>query len=117
ACRLGRAVKWVETRREHFVATCHDREQVHEIRVGLRRDGVITAVEDHFASDMGAYPIQGEGIPLNTIHHLCSPYKVVNYRGRSDNVLTNNTFSPPYPGPLRPEPPSASHRLLHLPAP
>src|SRR5262249_35744509 len=53
ACRLGRPVKWVETRREHFIATCHDREQVHEIRVGLRRDGVITAVEDHFASDMG----------------------------------------------------------------
>jgi carbon-monoxide dehydrogenase large subunit len=114
ACRLGRPVKWVETRREHFIATCHDREQIHEIRVGLRRDGVITAVEDHFASDMGAYPIQGEGIPLNTIHHLCAPYRVLNYRGRSDNVVTNKTFSAAYRGAGRPEAAFVFERMLDI---
>ena len=35
ALRLGRPVKWVEGRREHFVATGHDREQVHRARIAL----------------------------------------------------------------------------------
>ena len=34
ARRLGRPVKWMETRSEHFVATCHDREQSHDVRAG-----------------------------------------------------------------------------------
>jgi len=114
ASRLGRPVKWVETRREHFIATCHDREQVHAIRVGFHRDGVITAVDDHFASDMGAYPIQGEGIPLNTIHHLCAPYRVRDYRGRSDNVVTNKTFSAAYRGAGRPEAAFVFERMLDI---
>ena len=114
ARRLGRPVKWVETRHEHFVATCHDREQVHEIRVGFRRDGAITAVDDQFACDFGAYPIQGEGIPLNTIHHLCAPYKVLNYRGRSDNVVTNKTFSAAYRGAGRPEAAFVFERMLDI---
>jgi carbon-monoxide dehydrogenase large subunit len=114
ARRLGRPVKWIETRHEHFVATCHDREQVHDIRVGFRRDGTIAAVEDRFASDFGAYPIQGDGIPLNTIHHLCAPYRVVHYRGRSDNVVTNKTFSAAYRGAGRPEAAFVMERMLDI---
>ena len=114
ARRLGRPVKWVETRHEHFLATCHDREQVHEIRVGFRQDGTIAAVDDQFASDFGAYPIQGEGIPLNTIHHLCAPYRVAHYRGRSDNVVTNKTFSAAYRGAGRPEAAFVFERMLDI---
>jgi carbon-monoxide dehydrogenase large subunit len=114
ARHLGRPVKWIETRQEHFVATCHDREQLHDIRVGFRRDGTIAAVEDLFASDFGAYPIQGEGIPLNTIHHLCAPYRVVHYRGRSDNVVTNKTFSAAYRGAGRPEAAFVMERMLDV---
>ena len=114
ARRLGRPVKWVETRHEHFVATCHDREQVHDIRVGFRRDGTIAAVDNHFATDFGAYPIQGEGIPLNTIHHLCAPYRVRHYAGRSDNVVTNKTFSAAYRGAGRPEAAFVMERMLDI---
>jgi aerobic carbon-monoxide dehydrogenase large subunit len=114
ARRLGRPVKWVETRHEHFVATCHDREQAHDIRVGFRRDGTIAAVDNHFAADFGAYPIQGEGIPLNTIHHLCAPYRVVHYSGRSHNVVTNKTFSAAYRGAGRPEAAFVMERMLDI---
>ena len=48
ALRLGRPVKWVEGRREHFTATGHDREQVHAARIAFRRDGTIVAIEDAF---------------------------------------------------------------------
>jgi carbon-monoxide dehydrogenase large subunit len=114
ARRLGRPVKWMETRHEHFIATCHDREQVHDIRVGFRRDGTIAAVENHFACDFGAYPIQGDGIPLNTIHHLCAPYRVVNYAARSNNVVTNKTFSAAYRGAGRPEAAFVMERMIDI---
>src|SRR5439155_1204469 len=39
ARRLGRPVKWIETRREHFLATAPDRDQRHRARLGVARDG------------------------------------------------------------------------------
>src|SRR5438309_1900905 len=39
ALRLGRPVKWVETRRESFAGLGQDREQSHEVRIGFARDG------------------------------------------------------------------------------
>src|SRR5262249_30904659 len=35
AIRLGRPVKWVEDRREHFVSSAHERGQRHAIEVGF----------------------------------------------------------------------------------
>src|SRR5262245_33467405 len=67
ARRLKRPVKWTETRPEHFVATCHDREQTHEVRVGFRRDGTIAAIDSKFQADFGAYTIQDDAAILNTI--------------------------------------------------
>src|SRR5439155_407456 len=40
ARRLGRPVKWIETRREHFLATAPDRDQHHHARLGVARDGM-----------------------------------------------------------------------------
>ncbi|HEX2438719.1 MAG TPA: xanthine dehydrogenase family protein, partial [Methylomirabilota bacterium] len=45
ALKLNRPVKWIESRREDFMALGHDREQVHEARIGLARDGRIVALE------------------------------------------------------------------------
>ncbi|PYM57541.1 MAG: xanthine dehydrogenase, partial [Candidatus Rokuibacteriota bacterium] len=80
ARRLDRPVKWVETRREHFLATGHDRDQIHEARIGLTRDGTIVAVDDRFHADVGAYPSEGDGLTLNTVNHLPGPYRVPHYR-------------------------------------
>ncbi len=57
ARRLGRPVKWIETRREHFLATAPDRDQRHRARLGVTRDGAITAIETAFTRDGGAYPV------------------------------------------------------------
>lgn len=116
ARRLGRPVKWVETRSEHFVATCHDREQVHEIRVGFKRDGTIAAIDDQFWADFGAYPVQEDGVTLSTIYHLCSPYKVAHYRGVCANVVTNKTFSAAIRGSGRPEAAFVMDRVMDIAA-
>jgi carbon-monoxide dehydrogenase large subunit len=116
AVRFRRPVKWVETRNEHFVATCHDREQVHEIRVGFKRDGTIVAIDDRFWADFGAYPVQDDGVTLCTIYHLCSPYKVAHYRSVCANVVTNKTFSAAIRGSGRPEAAFVMDRILDIAA-
>ena len=112
ARKLGRPVKWVETRREHFLTAAADRDQAHRARLGLRRDGTIAALETHFTRDHGAFPTLGEAITLNTINHLVGPYHVPEYRASCDNVVTHKTFIAAYRGAGRPEAALVLDRLI-----
>jgi carbon-monoxide dehydrogenase large subunit len=112
ARRLGRPVKWAETRREHCLTAAGDRDQVHEARIGIARDGRIVAIDTAFTRDHGAAPTLGEAITLNTINHLPGPYRVPHYRGVGRNVLTHKTFAAAYRGAGRPEAAFVLDRLL-----
>src|SRR5262249_1336697 len=112
ARRLGRPVKWVETRREHFLSAAADRDQTHDARIGLQRDGTIVALETSFTRDHGAFTTLGEAIALNTINHLPKPYRIPNYRGAGRNVVTHKTFAAAYRGAGRPEAALVMDRLL-----
>ena len=109
---LRRPVKWVETRTEHMLTAAADRDQAHDARIGITRDGTITAIETRFTRDHGAYPTLGEAITLNTINHLPGPYRVPNYRATADNVVTHKTFLAAYRGAGRPEAAFVLDRLL-----
>jgi len=112
ARRLRRPVKWIETRREHFLATAPDRDQRHHARLGVARDGAIAAVETEFTRDGGAYPVIGDVISLNSINHLPGPYRIPNLKGSAVNVVTHKTFSAAYRGAGRPEIAYVLDRLL-----
>ncbi len=116
ARRLGRPVKWVETRREHFLTAAGDRDQRHAARLGARRDGTLTALETAFVRDHGAYPTLGGAMTANTINHLTGPYRVPHYHARGDNVVTHKTFAAAYRGAGRPEAALVLDRLLDLAA-
>ncbi|MDQ6804686.1 MAG: xanthine dehydrogenase family protein molybdopterin-binding subunit, partial [Actinomycetota bacterium] len=53
--KLGRPVKWTETRAEHMIACHHGRDQVDYVRMGATRDGKITALAVKIIADFGAY--------------------------------------------------------------
>jgi len=112
--RLGRAVKWVETRREDFLSLGHDREQEHDARIGFARDGTIVALEDTFLADVGAYPAEGAGLTANTVNHLPGPYRVPNYRALGTSLVTTKTVNAAYRGAGRPEAVFVMERLLDL---
>ncbi len=112
--RLGRPVKWVETRREDLMATGQDREQVHDIAVGFTRDGVIVGIEGTFVADVGAYPLQGDGLTLNTVNHLPGPYRVPAYRNAGTSVVTNKAPNAAYRAAGRPEAVLVMERLMDL---
>src|SRR5256712_1374533 len=114
ALRLGRPVKWVETRRESFAGLGHDRAQSHEVRIGFARDGRIVAIDDRFFADVGAYPAEEAGLTANTVNHLPGPYRVAHYRNVGTNVVTNKTLNAAYRGAGRPEAVFVMERLMDL---
>jgi aerobic carbon-monoxide dehydrogenase large subunit len=99
ARRLGRPVKWVEDRWEHFVATTHGREQLHDIEVGYDDDGVIVGVRDHAVTDTGAYLARLTLVePFIGVAMLRGPYRIANFEATSDIVMTNKTPMNPFRG-------------------
>jgi carbon-monoxide dehydrogenase large subunit len=114
ARRLGRPVKWIESRREHLMGTGHDRDQHHEIKVGFRRDGTLAAIDLRFLADVGAYPTQGDGLTANTVNHLCAAYKVASYRGVGTSVVTTTMSNAAYRAAGRPEAAFVMERALDV---
>src|SRR6266566_2953948 len=114
AHRLGRPVKWVESRRESLACMGHDREQNHDARIGFARDGTIVAVDATFVADVGAYPLQGDGLTANTVNHLPGPYRVPHYRNTGTSVVTSKTFNAAYRAAGRPEAVFVMERLMDI---
>jgi aerobic carbon-monoxide dehydrogenase large subunit len=55
AKRLGRPVKWTETRSEHMTTSHHGRDQVNYITLAAKRDGTVTGCRARIIADLGAY--------------------------------------------------------------
>ncbi len=110
--RLARAVRWMETRREHFLSGSPDRGQRHHARLGVDREGRIAAIETRFARDHGAYLPLGEVITRNTINHLPGPYRVPHLAASAQNVVSHSLFGGAYRGSGRPEAAFVMERLL-----
>ena len=55
ARRLGKPIKWTETRSEHMVATHHGRDQIQDIELAATNDGKILGLKVDLLADMGAY--------------------------------------------------------------
>jgi aerobic carbon-monoxide dehydrogenase large subunit len=55
AKRLGRPVKWVETRSEHMTTSHHGRDQINYVTLGAKSDGTVTGCRVRTVADLGAY--------------------------------------------------------------
>jgi CO/xanthine dehydrogenase Mo-binding subunit len=98
AMRLGRPIKWIEDRREHFFATSHERGQIHDAELALTRDGMILGIKDVFLHDTGAYDPYGLTVPINSQCTLLGPYMVPSYDSTFTAVFTNLPIVTPYRG-------------------
>ena len=114
AWSIGRPVKWIENRREHFLCSIHSRDQRHEAEVAFDQEGRILAVRDRFALDCGAWNPIGAGLAYNTAAHLLGPYKVDHYFIEGKVVSTNKVPNAPYRGAGRPEAVFVMERLVDL---
>jgi aerobic carbon-monoxide dehydrogenase large subunit len=112
AIRLGREVKWVEDRREHFVSSAHERGQRHQVRVGFDDDGRLLGLEVEFLHDNGAYTPYGIIVPIITSTQLLGPYKPGAYRVEFHSLYTNTVTVTPYRGAGRPQGVFAMERTM-----
>ena len=113
ARRLGRPVKWIESRREHLLTAVHAREQWHDIELAVRNDGTILAMRADVLSDQGAYT-RSLGIlcPSLTAAALPGPYRLRNYHCRVRVALTNKAPAAAYRGAGQPEAVFATERIV-----
>ena len=103
--KLGRPVKWTETRRENYVATTHGRDHVQDVELAATKEGEILGLRATVWAGMGAYlSTAAPGIP--TILHglmLAGPYKVPALKEDVYGAYTNTTPVEAYRGAGRPE--------------
>ena len=104
ARRLGRPIKWTESRSEGYQATIHGRDVVHELTFAATKDGTITAVKSEATCAMGAYlQLVTPGIPLLGAWLYSGPYAIPNYSVTFTGAFTNTTPTDAYRGAGRPE--------------
>jgi aerobic carbon-monoxide dehydrogenase large subunit len=116
AMKLNRPVKWIEDRAENFVATTHERGQIHDAEVAFDEEGRILGVHDVFLHDTGAYAPYGLTVPLNAQCTLLGPYDIKNYYSAFTAVFTNKTIVTPYRGAGRQHGVFVVERMLDLAA-
>ncbi|MET0502132.1 MAG: xanthine dehydrogenase family protein molybdopterin-binding subunit [Candidatus Binatia bacterium] len=114
ALELGRPVKWIEDRQEHFISTAHGRDQIHDVELGFDQEGLILALRDRFLLDNGAYNPMGLTDAYNTAAHLQGPYKIPNLAVSGACVSTNKVPNAPYRGAGRPEAVFVMERCMDL---
>jgi carbon-monoxide dehydrogenase large subunit len=113
ARRLGRAVKWTETRSEGYVSTIHGRDQIQEIELAATAEGRITAVRTTLTVGMGAYlQLVTTGIPLLGAWLYAGCYDVEGYSFECTGVFTNTVPTDAYRGAGRPEATYAIERAV-----
>ncbi|RLV50872.1 xanthine dehydrogenase family protein molybdopterin-binding subunit [Nocardioides mangrovicus] len=112
AMRLGRPVSYVEDRREHFVASAHERAQVQHIEVGFDDEGRLLGLDVMFWHDHGAYTPYGLIVPIITSTQLLGPYKPRAYRVVFESIYTNTVIVTPYRGAGRPQGVYAMERTM-----
>lgn len=90
AISTGKPVKWVEERRENFLAGGHAREMVHHFEVAFNRDGRVVGLREKMIADTGApSPLIGWGMAFVGAIHIPGVYKIENVEVESLMVVTN----------------------------
>ena len=98
ARELNAAVKWIEDRAEHFLATTQERGQIHDAEIAVDAEGRILGLKDDFLHDNGAYNPYGLTVPINSQCSLFGPYDVPAFDSTFTAVYTNKPIASPFRG-------------------
>ncbi|MGH3491764.1 MAG: xanthine dehydrogenase family protein molybdopterin-binding subunit [Sciscionella sp.] len=113
AQKLGKPVKWTETRSETMVAAHHGRDQIQDLTIAARKDGTVTGLKVELMADMGAYlGLVGPGVPILGAFMFNAIYKIPAYHFACTNVFTNTTITDAYRGAGRPEATFGIERMM-----
>lgn len=109
---LKRPVKWIEDRREHFIATTQERDQYWEIEVAADDNGKLLGIRGEIIHDHGAYTGRGINLAANSAETLTMGYIVPTYMMNVKVALTNKIPATPVRGAGHPQAAFAMERML-----
>ena len=113
ARRLGKPVKWTETRSESLMTAHHGRDQIQYIDIAADREGNVKGLRCRILADMGAYlRLVTPGVPVLGAFMFVGIYKFPAYRFECDGVFTNKMPTDAYRGAGRPEATFAVERIM-----
>ncbi len=113
ARRLGKPVKYTETRSESLVSGHHGRAQNQHITLAAEKDGTVTALKVELDCDLGSYvALLGGGTPVLGAFMFNAIYKFPAYQFNCQTVFTNRTWTDAYRGAGRPEATFAIERVM-----
>ncbi len=114
--KVGRPVKWIETRSENYAATTHGRDHITYLEVGAKRDGTITALKAKtYANLGGVLSTIAPGIPTTLYGRMLSgAYRIPNIHCQVLGVYTNTGMVDAYRGAGRPEAAYVVERAVDL---
>ena len=114
ARKLGRPVKWIETRSENLIGMTHGRGQVQEVELGATRDGRLVGLRARVVADIGAYPGIAMLLPFLTGQMASGVYAIPAIDYEADCVVTNTTPLGAYRGAGRPEAAAMVERAMDM---
>lgn len=109
---MERPIKWIEDRREHFLAAVQERDQYWDLEIAVDREGLVLGIRGKIIHDQGAYTLLGLHTPHNCSIGVPGPYVVLNYQIDVVVVETNKVGCVPIRGAGYPEAAFAMERLL-----
>ncbi len=112
ARRVGRPVRWAESRTQCQLGLYHGRAQVHDVELGGTRDGRLIAYRIRIVQDAGAYPSGGVFLPYLTRLMASGVYELERVDAQIEVVVTNTTPVDAYRGAGRPEATAAIERMV-----
>jgi carbon-monoxide dehydrogenase large subunit len=110
--KLNRPIKWIEDRREHFLAAVQERDQYWELEAAFDGEGRVLGLRGELIHDQGAYTPQGLNLPYNASTGVTGPYVVSAYDLRVRVAETNKVATMPVRGAGYPEAAFAMERVL-----
>lgn len=115
AMKLGRPVKWTETRRENIAATIHGRDTINDVELALKKDGTVLGLKVRILADVGAYhQLLTPLIPQLTALMLAGCYKIPAIDIEIKGVFTNKMATDAYRGAGRPEATYIIERIMEM---
>ncbi|MGH9204458.1 MAG: xanthine dehydrogenase family protein molybdopterin-binding subunit, partial [Vicinamibacterales bacterium] len=115
AMKLGRPVKWIETRRENATSTIHGRDQIGDYAVAVKNDGTILGLKARAVADLGSYlQLLTPAVPTLTGLVLSGCYRIPAIKMDVVGVYTNKMATDAYRGAGRPEATYLIERLMDV---
>jgi carbon-monoxide dehydrogenase large subunit len=115
AKKVGRPMKWRETRSESMVALGHGRAQLQYVTIGGTKAGKVTHYQLHAIQDCGGFADMGTILaPFMTRPMSSGVYAIPNIECRTTSVITNTTPTVAYRGAGRPEATAAIERAMDI---